>query len=154
MPTAWCPECRTEYREGVTVCADCGAALVTAEPPPAKSGRHLEYHEVSGPFLPEDDLVEVMTINAVEAELVAAQLRGAGIPAAVLGTGTAGLLITLQHVEGCRVMVRHVDLAGAETVVRELFGNDGELAPVDDEELGAQAEAATGTSDPSTGAVV
>ena len=135
------------------MCADCGAALVTAEPPPAKSG-HLEYHEVSGPFFPEDDLVEVMTINAVEAELVAAQLRGAGIPAAVLGTGTAGLLITLQHVEGCRVMVRRVDLAGAETVVQELFGNGGELAPVDDEELGAQAEAAEGWSDPSTGAVV
>lgn len=24
----WCPTCKTEYREGITVCADCGAALV------------------------------------------------------------------------------------------------------------------------------
>ena len=24
----WCPNCRTEYRAGVSVCADCGAALV------------------------------------------------------------------------------------------------------------------------------
>jgi hypothetical protein len=154
MPTAWCPECRTEYREGVTVCADCGTALVPEAPaPPARHGDG-EGHELSGPFFPEDDLAEVARINAVEAELVAAQLRGAGIPAAVLGVGTAGLLLTLQHVEGSRVMVRRVDLAGAETVVRELFANRGELAPIDDEELGAQAEAAQGWSDPSTGAVV
>ncbi len=24
----WCPKCRTEYREGITVCADCGTPLV------------------------------------------------------------------------------------------------------------------------------
>lgn len=26
----WCPKCKNEYVEGVTVCADCGAALVEA----------------------------------------------------------------------------------------------------------------------------
>lgn len=25
---AWCPNCKTEYREGIEVCADCGATLV------------------------------------------------------------------------------------------------------------------------------
>ena len=24
----WCPKCETEYREGITVCADCGSDLV------------------------------------------------------------------------------------------------------------------------------
>ena len=24
----WCPKCKMEYREGITVCADCGAALI------------------------------------------------------------------------------------------------------------------------------
>ena len=28
----YCPNCRTEYREGITVCADCGAALVAELP--------------------------------------------------------------------------------------------------------------------------
>ena len=29
----FCPECRTEYREGFTVCVDCGATLVPELPP-------------------------------------------------------------------------------------------------------------------------
>ena len=28
----WCPKCKTEYREGFTVCADCGSELVEEEP--------------------------------------------------------------------------------------------------------------------------
>ena len=24
----WCPKCRTEYQDGVTVCSDCGTELV------------------------------------------------------------------------------------------------------------------------------
>ena len=29
---SWCPKCRTEYREGFTHCADCGAELVDELP--------------------------------------------------------------------------------------------------------------------------
>lgn len=28
----WCPKCRSEYREGFTVCTDCGRALVEVLP--------------------------------------------------------------------------------------------------------------------------
>ena len=28
----WCPKCKTEYREGFAVCADCGSELVSEEP--------------------------------------------------------------------------------------------------------------------------
>ena len=28
---AWCPKCKNEYREGITVCPDCGEALVSEE---------------------------------------------------------------------------------------------------------------------------
>ena len=28
----WCPKCKHEYREGVTVCADCGSELVDSLP--------------------------------------------------------------------------------------------------------------------------
>lgn len=28
----WCPKCKSEYRDGFTVCADCGSELVNEEP--------------------------------------------------------------------------------------------------------------------------
>jgi len=30
---SYCPQCRSEYREGVQVCASCGATLVDVLPP-------------------------------------------------------------------------------------------------------------------------
>lgn len=29
----WCPKCKSEYRDGFTVCADCGSELVDELPP-------------------------------------------------------------------------------------------------------------------------
>ena len=28
---AWCPKCKNEYREGITICPDCGETLVSEE---------------------------------------------------------------------------------------------------------------------------
>jgi hypothetical protein len=101
---------------------------------------------------PEDEPVELMRVNAVEAELVAAHLRDEGIGAVVLGVGTAGELVALQHSEGSRVMVRRADLPAARAVVADLSDDERLAAPIED--LDAQAEAATGWSDPGSGAVV
>jgi hypothetical protein len=148
----WCPECRGEYREGFTVCADCGVALVESLPPQAE--RQQADHKIVGPFLPDDDLVEVATTNAVDAELIAAQLRGAGIDAAVFGVGTVGELLAIQTVEGSRVMVRRADREEAERFVAELGDSSAATAPIDDGELGSLAEKSKAWSDPSSGAVV
>jgi Putative prokaryotic signal transducing protein len=155
MSTVWCPQCRSEYREGIAVCADCGTALVTEPPPPrAKRREHVEHTKVTGPFLPDDDLIAVVTTNAVDAEMIAAQLRGAGIPAAVFGVGTAGALMTVQFAEGSRVMVRRVDCENAQQTMAELFGTGDATPPIGDDTLTSLAEASEGWSDPSTGAVV
>src|SRR5436190_18296103 len=110
--------------------------------------------KIVGPFLPDDDLVEVATTNAVDAELIAAQLRGAGIDAVVFGVGTAGDLLTIQAVEGSRVMVRRADRDVAARFVAELGDSSAATAPIDDDELGSLAEKSKGWSDPSSGAVV
>ncbi|MCM1056181.1 MAG: hypothetical protein NC517_01020 [Firmicutes bacterium] len=38
----WCPKCKTEYREGFTVCADCGSRLVTERPDDGPTGELWE----------------------------------------------------------------------------------------------------------------
>ena len=155
MSTLWCPECRSEYREGIALCADCGVALVTEPPPPrVKHREQVEHHKVTGPFLPDDDLVVVATTNAVDAEMIAAQLRGSGIPAAVFGVGTAGALLTVQYSEGSRVMVRRADREAAETFMADLSETADATAPIDDDTLASLADESKGWSDPSTGAVV
>lgn len=45
----WCPKCKSEYRVGFTVCADCGSLLVETEP--------ADEPEETSSFVPEDDSV-------------------------------------------------------------------------------------------------
>lgn len=45
----WCPKCKTEYREGFTVCADCGSELTDSEPSePAEEQEYGENPEIYG----------------------------------------------------------------------------------------------------------
>lgn len=48
---AWCPKCENEYKEGITVCADCGSELVDS----------LEEMYVPIYFGLEDDVTHVIT---------------------------------------------------------------------------------------------
>ncbi len=41
----FCPQCRTEYREGFDTCTDCGVSLVS-ELPPEPDREYLEFEEI------------------------------------------------------------------------------------------------------------
>ena len=71
----YCPQCRVEYREGFTECADCRAPLLAGGPP-----------EEASPFDPSLNLAVVLETNdGVQLAMAKGLLEDAGIPFFVLG---------------------------------------------------------------------
>ena len=72
----YCPQCRVEYRDGFTECADCQVPLSAGTPPP----------EPADPFDPAIDLVVVLETNdGIQLALAKGLLEDASIPFFVLG---------------------------------------------------------------------
>jgi hypothetical protein len=84
----------------------------------------------------------------------AAQRRDAGIPPAVSDVWAGGELVAVRFSEGSRVLVRRADLERGLALLDEFESTPDHGVPIDDADLAAQAEAAAGDTDPSTGAVV
>ena len=90
----------------------------------------------------DDDPVELAHLGSTEADLVAGLLRASGIAAEIVGispfTGEGGP--ALRFAEGAHVLVRRRDLEAARAVLERLDADE-----IPDDELAAQAEAASGT---------
>ena len=119
-PFRYCPRCGCEYRQGFTVCSDCGVDLVDelAEPGPATpTPADLEaLQSIVGA-----DPVEVLyTGSELNAALVRGALVDAGIPAAVWSSGFGGYLGHASSgvaLAGHRVMVHKEDEAEARQLI-------------------------------------
>ena len=67
----YCPECKTEYREGIKICSDCGIELVDALP-----------EDVLPDF---EDLELIYTTDEYyKAEMIRSNLESAGIDVTIL----------------------------------------------------------------------
>ncbi|MBO4902487.1 MAG: hypothetical protein J5518_06820 [Lachnospiraceae bacterium] len=117
----WCPNCKYEYKEGITVCADCGAELVdsldeieTEEPVQdsedvsdlsALDGlTHEELEEYTKEvLLKQDEVKEIAGYR--KAKDRAGDLRSSGY--ALAGVGALGLIVMALYVSG----VIHIPLS-------------------------------------------
>src|SRR3954471_8567422 len=130
MPTLWCPQCRDEYREGFSACADCGVPLVAVRPTEPVASAPVT--APTRPLGPGDDPVELANVSAVEAEMIAAQIRGVGMRADVIGVGTAGQVPAIQVTQGVRALGGRFDLAAAQAVLADLAETGDAAAPLAD----------------------
>lgn len=109
----FCPECESEYKEGVTVCPDCRATLIPELPAsePAKEIRWVSLTELS---------------SQIEAEMVKETLEKEGIPSYL----KADFLTTTYGIRGfslagsrATLYVPEDQVERARTILRGIMGN-------------------------------
>lgn len=82
----FCPKCRTEYREGFTVCADCGVPLVHELPPEEKNVQVSDETGTGPEGAGSGDWVTVLEgVNAEDLMVARSVLDATGIPSLVHG---------------------------------------------------------------------
>jgi hypothetical protein len=100
----FCPQCKTEYRPGFTLCSDCGAALVHMIP--VDSPRREDNTKV----------VAIRTFSTeFEAKLAKGLLDAAGIDSEAQGTHVRSS--DFERVKGLRLVVRAEDAEDANKIL-------------------------------------
>ncbi len=108
----FCPNCRSEYVEGMTECEECQVALVEDLPPE--------------PVPEYEDLRVVRTYSAdYEAELGKSILEANGINAVIASDEAGGTLPGLALTQGVQLLVDVEDLEKANTVFKDLEASPG-----------------------------
>jgi zinc-ribbon domain len=102
----YCPDCGTEYVEGVTVCADCGTPL-TAEPPREEQipQEALEFEQV------------LTTFNAGDIAIIKSLLDGQSIDYYFQGEFFS---YTRPLVEPARLLVRKDQVNDVKDILKDL----------------------------------
>lgn len=106
VTSMFCPRCGAEYREGFTMCADCGIALVHDEPmKPAEEAEYVEYEEI------------VRTFNPADVALIRSVLDGEDITYFFKGEN---FLLVRPLVEPAALMVKKDEAARARNLLEGL----------------------------------
>ncbi len=114
----FCPNCRTEYKEGITVCADCGAKLV-AELPPDPADTTGEVVTV----LESRDLAVVALAKSMLDEAGIGHIAKGEIPMEQLAVGPVEIQVDRDDAEMARDLLK--DLGEGLPSEFDLEGEDG-----------------------------
>ena len=121
----FCPECRSEYVEGMTECVDCKVLLVGELPP--ESGIEYEY----------ENFVTLRTyLNRVEAEFAHSVLEANQIEAFISSDDAGGSRPELTFLRGVKLLVHQKDVQRAEDLFKDLPAaqNEDETLPEEEDD--------------------
>jgi hypothetical protein len=105
----FCPQCKTEYRPGFTVCADCNVDLVTelsSEPEPDL----VEFEEILSTYNPGDIAV---IKSLLESEDITYYFKGDHLTLRPMGDA-ARLMVKRQEAETARELLSDLELSYTE----------------------------------------
>jgi putative signal transducing protein len=115
----YCPQCRTEYVEGVTLCEDCQTPLQASLPP--EQGAGVERLGLHG----DVKLVAVRTFTGatalLDAEVARNILKSQNIPSIVSGENSVELLPVLD----VPLLVREEDAIEAAEILKSYLDSPG-----------------------------
>lgn len=126
----WCPLCREEYREGFTICSDCGVELVE-ELNPINQGSDREC---------ETEAYLTTASNEVEADIIESLLKSYGIPI-LKKYEEAGAFLNVYmgfSTFGIKIFVPESKLEEARIIIEK--GNNKKLQKESQEESGVYVD--------------
>ena len=117
----FCPNCRAEYREGFSKCADCDVGLV-AELPPEPEQVPIEWVEVLATYNPGD--VAVLK-SLLDGENIPYYFKGEHFSSLAPLSQPARLMVDQQELEAVKGLIKDLDLDFNGVVPKGKSGKDG-----------------------------
>ena len=120
----YCPECRCDYLEGVTVCADCGCALETGELPAPD-----EIDDSLVTVFEAEGEVELMTARSLLDEAGIEWVNTSASLQGLFGVGPTGCDNSLIGPRAIQVLERDAD--AAREILKALSLPEADMSQID-----------------------
>lgn len=102
-----CPKCELDYIEGISVCSDCGAVLVTTD-------------NFEGNLVHNSDWIVAYTTDVMyEAEMYKANLESAGIETTILGQKDKSFPMP-GDLSVIKLLIKKSDFLSAQSIFRDI----------------------------------
>ena len=103
----FCPQCRSQYREGFTTCSDCNVPLVS-ELPPQSEADFVEYKEVLSTNSPSD---RALISSILDAEGITYFFQGEFVAAYVYNAVPVRLMVREDEVQKAVEILKDLELS-------------------------------------------
>lgn len=124
---AWCPNCKEEYRDGILICADCGATLIEKLPQEETENETIEEEIDKDSFIDFDELIEPVllttTSDTIQGKLIENILLDSEIRCFTkdIGCGTYLKVYMGNSIYGTEIYVNKSDFDVAKELVDAYF---------------------------------